>query len=789
MGICGSFQIRFALSQSHGKIFISRVIPGLNRFSSLLSITRCLPLGQINAALSLGISYEDLRENFDVDSPTSGKEMNFSSIRVPIFLDNIQKNDNLMPTMLSMGASIFIGQTPTVALAKALNFVSLYSFTDEIGQERLGGEDIHDITMGGERLLKVVQQLAHGNMESDLELNSAILPLINEIVSISSRLRDSANGVVPDKLIRDAKVLGFSNAGIANIAGLNRNIISQKNDQESIYSHLISIGRDADEEENKVCFVSYASNFVEEEFRFAKKKAREGSYSLLFLGTGPYRIGWGSEIDQTLLKTTRAFKNQGHRIYMINNNPDSVSLDPSVMDGICLEIPTLEAIQSVLDKWSIDGLVHQFCPNIPEGLEDLLKSRRVSILGTPLKYLRKILSIPTCWKILEEIGIPLKSHSLVTEPTRAFSEANILGYPILVRLTHKHLNPEAGVMYDDAMLQDFLDLYGRYITKQTPLFIEKFMEGMISGKVLAMADGQEATALAFIGNIEEYGVHSGDCASIIPILSLGDFHKAVIEEALRSIVSHFNIVGYLHMDFAISGRSVYVTGLWPYPSRNIPLFEKSMTNKIDKWISKVLLGSRMGELGISTLPKSPGRFYVKESSFEYFIFPDLDPILSPRMTSTGQVLGSDYSFGKAYLKSQMAINPKIPDRGKVFISVRDSEKEAVLQISKKLLQLGFTIVSTQGTAQFFAERGIDVVATHKVSKSRPNIIDLIKNGETSLVINIPGGLRSKTDEQIIHRAAIEQSIPLVTTISGAFLMVRGLEEVFRSSYTFTPLEL
>jgi len=790
--ICGSFQVRFVLSPNHSEIFVSRVIHGFSRFSLFLSILGCMPLGQINAALSLGISHEDLKQKLKLGDFGLMEQMGPFFVRVPVFLDSLLKTDNLLPTMLSMGTSIFLGQTPTTALGKALDYMFESDFSKKSGDEEPDFEGNDLMALGAKRLLKFIQKPDMENMEfqaKPFEFNPAVLPLLDEISSMWSRLRNVEGDHLPAGLIRQAKVMGLSNSSIAKLTGLDEKSIDEKCSGENAHPVLKSLGQDADNYRNKLCFLSYPINSIEEEPGFTHKRTDKGSHSLLFLGPGPFTIGWGTEIDQVLLKTIINIKDQGHRIFLINNNPDSLSLDPGVLDGICLETPSIASIQSALDKWPIDSLVHQFCPSIPEGLEDLLKARGIRISGTPLDSLRKIQDIKILWKILEETGIPLMRHSIVTEPDRALSEAARLGYPVLVRLTNKYLNPAAGIIYDEAMFRHFLNINKKPVSKQMPIFIEKFQEGMISIQVLAIGDGQEAIPLAFIENIEEHGVHSGDCASIIPTLSLGDFHKSIAKDALNSIVAHFGIVGHVHMDLAIKGRSVYVTGLWPYPSQNIPFLEKSMRHLINDWNSKLFLGHQAGDLKISQQRNSPDRFYVKESVFPYTFFPDLDPILSPQMRSTGQVLGNECSFGKAYLKSQIAVNPKLPHRDGVFISVRDSEKEACLQIARKLLELGYTIVSTQGTAQFLTERGIEVFTVHKVSGLRPNIIDLIKNGEISLVINIPEGLKSKVDEQVIRRVTIEHNVPLVTTTSGAFLIVRGFEDILKSPFSYKPLEI
>jgi carbamoyl-phosphate synthase large subunit len=424
--------------------------------------------------------------------------------------------------------------------------------------------------------------------------------------------------------------------------------------------------------------------------------------------------------------------------------------------------------------------------DLPEGLKALLEKYRVPLLGTPYESMNVIRNVPDLWKKLKALGVPVLSHAFAGDSASALREAANLGYPLLVRLSDQLLNPIAGIMYEEDMFRQFLGLHEECISEQSPIFMEVYQEGLVSAQMVALCDGEEATTLALIENIEEYGVHSGDCASAVPSLSIGDLIRSSAEDALHSIVSHFRIVGHLQLELAIRGRNVYVTGVWPHPGWNTALAEKAIQQEIHTWVSRLLLGEKIGDLKISVPPRSQ-RFYVKEVVFPFSRFPSLNPVLSPRMQSTGQVLGIESSFGKAYFKAQMAVNPKIPERGKIFLSARDTEKEAFLEVSKRLLKLGFSLVSTEGTAQFLASRGIEVNVISKVSGGRPNVIDLIINGEISLVINIPGGVRSKRDEQAIYRATIEHNIPLVTTTSGAYLFIRGIEEIRKSPPDLFPM--
>ncbi|MEE9517510.1 MAG: hypothetical protein V3V52_10415 [Candidatus Adiutricales bacterium] len=510
-----------------------------------------------------------------------------------------------------------------------------------------------------------------------------------------------------------------------------------------------------------------------------RKAEQTDLQTLLIMGPGPYRIGWGAELDSSLVQTAQAWNELGLKTILINDNPDAVSLEFAVMDDIFLESPTLEVIEAVLDKWPVTGVTHQFCPDLPAGLEQLLTERGIEVLGTPLSSRESLQNTALLWKTLKAIGVPLISHALSQDLVSASEQAQKLGYPILVRLTDRVINPKGDTLYEPDELRDFFGDHGQHISEDYPLFIEKFTDGLVGAQVLAVADGQDVLILEFLENIEEYGIHGADCASINTALSIGELPKAFAEDSLRLIASHSHMVGHLKLDLAIAGRHCYVTGVWPYPSQNIALAEKSLSGDIHGLTARLLLGGKVTDVRPEIFAQAR-KYLVKESVFPFHRFPGLDPILSPQSSSTGQVLGCDDSIGKAYYKSQVAVNPEMPTEGNVFLSARDTEKESILQVAWKLLGLGFSILSTQGTAKFLTRRGINVTSVHKVSERRPNVFDLIKNGGICMVINISGGRQSKLDDQMIRRAALEQNIPLITTISGAFLMVNGMGEIQKS---------
>ncbi len=786
--VCGNFQVRFALAPSKDEMVVLRVVHGLNRFSSLFSLLYSVPLGQINAALCLGSTIDEVGKKVDLGCFPWEEDEDLSIARIPIFPDEFARANILDSTMRSTGAAALLESNLSSALGKAMDFLAVSGFFKTVAPKEPELK-LEYIEASADRLMELVQTLESGEKGVERKtpkgLNPAFFPLIMDTVSKAQGLRALAEDTVPHRLIEEAKAGGFSDRRIAQLTQLDENTMLEIRKKMGVHPRLAPVRSDLDPIRSGLSFFSYQQTANEPGETADSQEVPE---AVLFLGPGPFRIGWGPEVDEALVKATLALKAQGKRLVLINNNPDAVSMDSGSIDCICLETPTLEVVNHTLDAWPIAGLIHQFCLDLPDGLESLLDEHELKVLGTPLRSLSTIRNVPLLWDTLKQIGVPLLCHTFASDMTTALSGAKNLAYPVLVRLTDEALNPLAEVIYEESSLLKFISLHQDRIRKEAPLFMEAYQEGMLGAGIIALCDGEESMTMAFLENIEEYGVHSGDCATTIPTLSIGDLIKFSAEDALKAIVKHFNIVGYLQIGFAIKGRNIYVTDVWPFPGRHLPLVEKATGFRIHEWAAQLMLGARIAELDVSTVSR-PSKFYVKESTFLFSRFPGISPVLSPRMQSTGQVLGVDDSFGKAYFKSQMAVNPRLPIRGSVFLSARDTEKEAVYEVSKKLLGLGFSLVSTEGTAQFLANRGIEVSVIRKVSAGRPNILDLIINEEISLVINIPGGVRSKRDEESIYRAAIEHGVPLITTISGANLIVRGLEEIHKSPLSYVQVEM
>lgn len=513
---------------------------------------------------------------------------------------------------------------------------------------------------------------------------------------------------------------------------------------------------------------------------------RRNSDWLLILGPGPYSQGWGPEVDLALWHTAHRLKQLGKHLVLLNNNPDAASLDYALFDEIYLAETSVTAVASALDRWPIGGVIHQFCPKVPSELTALLPSRGVELLGTPLTERALLTDWGQACRLLSRLGLPLRRHCLVDQAGKAVEKAGLMGYPVLARLTDGWLNPAGEVLYSARELAAWLHTWAEHINPATPLYLEDFQEKMVGAQVLGLADCQGARCLGLVENIEAYGVHSGDCAATLTPISLQEDVRDSALGFLQTITRHCKLVGHLKLELAIASQRCWITGISPFPSQHLPLVENALGYDPHALAARVLGGGRLPNGQSETRPRG---HVIKEAVFPSQFISGQDPVLSPCMRSIGQVLGRDKTLGKAFYKSQLAVNPELPRKGCVFVSVRDDEKEALLKICQKLHHLDFQLMSTQGTAHFLRAHNLRVREVFKLCEGRPNVIDMIKNNEVCLAINIPGGLASKQDEATIRLAAVERNLPLYTTIAGALLMVQGMEESRRCPLDLSPLEM
>ena len=507
---------------------------------------------------------------------------------------------------------------------------------------------------------------------------------------------------------------------------------------------------------------------------------------IMILGGGPNRIGQGIEFDYCCCHASYALKEEGIESIMVNCNPETVSTDYDTSDKLYFEPVTAEDCMSILDFEKPDGVIIQLGGQTPLTLATSLRKAGVNILGTSADSTDIAEDRKRFKNMLDKLGLLQPESGTVFSFEEAKKVAMSIGYPVLVRPSYVLGGRAMEIVYDESVLEHFI-LEAKAVSGEHPILIDKFLEEAIEVDVDLIGDGKNYVIGGIMEHIEEAGIHSGDSAMVLPAYTLSEKILNDIREITYKIAAELRIIGLMNAQYAIKDDKVYVLEVNPRASRTIPFVSKAIGVPLVKLATKIMAGKTLAELGF-TAEVVPLQVSVKESVFPFNRFLGTDIILGPEMKSTGEVMGIDKDFGRAYLKSQIAVGQNFPVKGNVFISVRDKDKRAVVFIAKKLRDLGFGIFATGGTANALSKNGIPVKIAPKIGEGRPDIIDLMKNGKIQLVINTPSGRIPRADEVKIRAQVILYNIPYTTTISGAQATVNGIEALQNNDLEIEPLQ-
>jgi len=503
---------------------------------------------------------------------------------------------------------------------------------------------------------------------------------------------------------------------------------------------------------------------------------RTETRKVMILGGGPNRIGQGIEFDYCCVHAAFALKELGFETIMVNSNPETVSTDYDTSDKLYFEPLTLEDVLHIYERERCWGAIVQFGGQTPLNLSLGLQQNGVNIIGTTPQSIEMAEDRKLFAAMLDKLGIPQPPNGLATNEDEALAVAHRLSYPVLVRPSFVLGGRAMQIVYSDDELRQYMR-FAVEASPERPVLVDKFLEEAIEVDVDCIADcgvgGDTMVVGGFLEHIEFAGCHSGDAAMVLPPHSLGAGPIETMRRYTHAMARELQVAGLMNVQFAVKGDQVWVLEVNPRASRTVPFVSKAIGHPLAKLATKVMTGRRLTELGF-TREVWPQYFCVKESVFPFSKFPGQDILLGPEMRSTGEVMGIGADWGMAYAKAQMAALPPLPASGRVFISVRDSDKEAAVAIAQELGALGFVLCATAGTAKMFEAAGLQVQHLYKVQEGRPNVLDLIKNDEVQLIINTPAGKTPRADEVKIRTAAVAGRVSIMTTLAGAHAAVRGI---------------
>ncbi|MFH1762399.1 MAG: carbamoyl-phosphate synthase large subunit, partial [bacterium] len=481
-----------------------------------------------------------------------------------------------------------------------------------------------------------------------------------------------------------------------------------------------------------------------------------------------------------------ALKEEGIESIMVNSNPETVSTDYDTSDKLYFEPLTREDVLNIIDKEKPWGVIVQFGGQTPLNLAIPLEECGVNIIGTSPKQIDRAENRKLFQRMLKKLKLRQPPNGTAMSYAEAKRAAKRVGYPVLVRPSYVLGGRAMEIVYDEEDLESYMKIAAK-VSPKHPILIDKFLEDAIEVDVDAVSDGEDTIVCGIMEHIEEAGVHSGDSACSIPPFSLDDDMIKKIRKATYALAKELKVKGLMNIQYAIKGDILYVLEVNPRASRTIPFVSKATGVPWAKIATKVMVGRKLKDLGI-TKEIEINHVAVKEAVFPFDRFPGVDTALGPEMRSTGEVMGLDDDYGVAFMKSQIAARQNLPEKGNVFISVKNQDKRAIGFIAKRLADLGFKLISTAGTAKVLKKQGIEVEVVNKLGDGKPNILDKIKAGGISLLINTPGGKQTKLDEAKIRSQAVMHGIPLITTISGATASVNGIEAYKKKGFKVKALQ-
>jgi carbamoylphosphate synthase large subunit/REP element-mobilizing transposase RayT len=565
-----------------------------------------------------------------------------------------------------------------------------------------------------------------------------------------------------------AKKLGFSDRQLAVANSLTENEIRGTRQSAGILPTYRLVDTCAAEFEAYTPY--YYSTYGDENERRESDKRK-----IMILGGGPNRIGQGIEFDYCCVHAAFALRELGFETIMVNSNPETVSTDYDTSDKLYFEPLTLEDVLNIYDQEKPEGVLVQFGGQTPLNLASGLKVAGVPILGTQPESIETAEDRQLFAAMLDKLNLRQTPNGSATSTEDATAIANKIGYPVLVRPSFVLGGRAMELVYNEGDLRRYM-ASAIEVTPDRPVLIDRFLEDAIEVDVDCISDGETTVIGAIMEHIEEAGIHSGDSACVIPTFSLSQKVLNEISSATKSMARELNVRGLMNVQFAVKGDDVYVLEVNPRASRTVPFVSKAIGVPLAKLAAKVMAGRSLSELGF-TKEIVPKHFSVKEAVFPFLRYEGLDISLGPEMKSTGEVMGMDVDLGLAYAKSQMAAPPPLPKKGKVFVSVKDTDKEAVIPVAREFVKLGFEIISTSGTANALAKAKIKVTKVFKIHEGRPNVLDRIKNGDINFIINTPSGKIPREHEVVIRNAALAAKIPIMTTVRAALASANGIRSL------------
>ncbi len=778
----GGSNVQFAVSPHDGRLLVIEMNPRVSRSSALASKATGFPIAKIAAKLAVGYTLDELKNDITGGATPASFEpaIDYVVTKIPRF--TFEKfpaaNDRLTTQMKSVGEVMAIGRTFQESLHKALR--ALETGLDGLTAQPLpppgeecDGKLTHELRAPGpNRLLYVADAFRAGwTFERVAELTHIdpwFLAQIEDLIAEERQVASDGFAALTGARLRVLKRKGFSDARLARLIEMPEQAVRHKRYDLGVRPVYKRVDTCAAEFSTST---AYLYSTYEEEC----EAEPTGRRKIMILGGGPNRIGQGIEFDYCCVHAAMSLREDGFETIMVNCNPETVSTDYDTSDRLYFEPLTLEDVLEVLEKEKPEGVIVQFGGQTPLKLCRALEQAGAPIIGTSPESIDVAEDRERFQALVRELGLRQPANATARTEEQAVQLAREVGFPLVVRPSYVLGGRAMEIVFNEDDLRGYMNRAVQ-VSNDSPVLLDRFLDVAIEVDVDAVCDGEQVLIGGIMEHVEQAGVHSGDSGCSLPPNSLSEALQEQLREQTRKLAAALKVVGLMNIQFAIQNGIIYVLEVNPRASRTVPFVSKATGLPLAKIAARVMSGRRLRELGVSEQP-APRYYSVKEAVFPFVKFPEADPILGPEMKSTGEVMGTGRTFGEAYAKAQSASGVTLPREGVCFISVRDRDKPGAVQLGRRLIERGFSLLATEGTARALLEAGLECRRVNKVHEGRPHVVDMIKNDEIDLIINTTEGKLAILESNSIRREAVHRRVTYYTTLAAGLATCEALDHL------------
>jgi carbamoyl-phosphate synthase large subunit len=778
----GGSNVQFAVNPEDGRMIVIEMNPRVSRSSALASKATGFPIAKVAAKLAVGYTLDELKNEITGGATPASFEptIDYVVTKVPRFTFEKfpQAEATLGTQMKSVGEVMAIGRTQQESLQKALRGLEtgVDGLDEKLDPGGMSQDDVvaklrHELRIPGpDRLWYVADAFRAGwSLEEVYEfcrIDPWFLVQIEDLVREEAQVSEEGIAALDKERLHALKRKGFADRRLARLVGV-------KEDELRKLRHSLNVRPVYKRVDSCAAEFATATAYMYSTYEEECEAQPSDKGKIMVLGGGPNRIGQGIEFDYCCVHAALAMREDGYETIMVNCNPETVSTDYDTSDRLYFEPLTLEDVLEIVNKENPKGIIVQYGGQTPLKLARPLEAAGAPIIGTTPDSIDLAEDRERFQQMLHKLQLRQPPNCTARNAEEAVDAAREMGFPLVVRPSYVLGGRAMEIVYSEEGLLNYMQ-NAVQVSNDSPILLDRFLDNAVELDVDAICDGIDVVIGGVMEHIEQAGVHSGDSACSLPPYSVSAEHQAGLREQVVKMARELNVVGLMNVQFAIQENEIYVIEVNPRASRTVPFVSKAVGKPLAKVAARCMAGQSLKQQGL-TEEIVPDYFSVKEAVFPFVKFPGVDPILGPEMKSTGEVMGVGRSFAEAFAKSQRGAGVALPTGGKAFLSVRDADKGGIVRVARDLIELGFEICSTRGTAEVLNVAGVICEAVNKVAEGRPHIVDMIKNDEISLIVNTTEGRQAIADSYLIRRQALQHKVTHATTLAGGRAMCLAIK--------------